>query len=292
MRLAWLTDIHLNFVDGDRRRLFLESASEQADAVAVSGDVGESHNIGQFLREIDELIQKPVYFVLGNHDFYKGSIAQTRVEVAEIAQCSKHLKYLTVMGVNELTPQTAILGHDGWADGQFGNYWNSPVLLNDHVLIAELSKWYRGHSERQFGPQEDRMAESSKWQGGPSLDKVNLLKTLERYANEAAHHFEKVLEEAASQYRHIVAVTHVPPFREAAWYRGKVSGDDFLPYFACKAVGDVMERVMRSNPQSRLLVLCGHTHDGGELQVLDNLRVLTGEARYGHPEIQQILEIE
>ena len=87
-------------------------------------------------------------------------------------------------------------------------------------------------------------------------------------------------------------MTHVPPFREAAWYKGKVSGDDFLPYFACKLVGDVLRKVMESKPQSRLLVLCGHTHGGGELQVLDNLHVLTGEARYQNPVVQRVLEVE
>jgi predicted MPP superfamily phosphohydrolase len=79
MRLAWLTDIHLNFVDRKQRRRFLGSISEQADVVALSGDIGESHNVSQYLREMDEVNQKPVYFVLGNHDFYKGSIAQTRI---------------------------------------------------------------------------------------------------------------------------------------------------------------------------------------------------------------------
>ena len=101
-----------------------------------------------------------------------------------------------------------------------------------------------------------------------------------------------MLEEAASRYEHVVAVTHVPPYKEAAWYQGKTSSDDFLPYFACKAVGDVLTKVMKEHPQSRLTVLCGHTHGGGEIQVLDNLRVLTGEARYGQPAIQRILEIE
>jgi hypothetical protein len=41
----------------------------------------------------------------------------------------------------------------------------------------------------------------------------------------------------------------------------------------------------------RLLVLCGHTQGGGELHVLPNLKVLTGEAEYGNPQIQQILEL-
>ncbi len=270
MQLAWLTDIHLNFADAPHRRRFLESVRDRADAVAISGDIGESHDVGQFLTEMDAIIQKPIYFVLGNHDFYKGSIAKTRVEVAEIAQESGHLEYLTAGGVIELTPNTAIIGHDGWADGRFGDYWNSDVLLNDFVLIDELSKWFVGYS----------------------LDKENLIEELCTLADEAARHFEKVLTDAVSRYRNVIAVTHVPPFREAAWYEGKMSDDNYAPHFSSKVVGDVLMKVMQAYPQSNLLVLCGHTHGDGELQVLDNLRVLTGKAKYKEPEIQRVLEIE
>ncbi len=34
--------------------------------------------------------------------------------------------------------------------------------------------------------------------------------------------------------------TYIPPFREAAWYEGRPSADDYLPFFSCKAVGDVL----------------------------------------------------
>lgn len=270
MRLAWLTDIHLNFVDGIGRRRLLESVSDQCDAVAISEDIGESHDIAGFLQEMDEVVEKPVYFVLGNHDFYRGSISTTRLEVAGIARESRHLHYLTASGVIELTSKTAIIGHDGWADGRLGDYENTEVILNDHLMIAELSQWFENYS----------------------LDKKGLSETLFALADEAARHFERVLEEAASHYEHVIAVTHVPPYKEAAWYQGKTSSDDFLPYFACKAVGDVLTKVMKEHPQSRLTVLCGHTHGGGELRVLGNLRVLTGEARYGQPAIQRFLEIE
>ena len=269
MRLAWLTDIHLNFVDGIARRRFLESVSDQSDAVAVSGDIGESHDVAAYLREMDEFVEKPVYLVLGNHDFYRGGIAKTRLKVAEVAQESKLLEYLTASGVIELTPKTAIVGHDGWADGRLGDYENTEVILNDHLMIAEISKWCDDFR----------------------VDKHGLGETLATLAEEAARHLERVLEEAASSYEHVIAVTHVPPYKEAAWYQGKTSTDDFLPYFACKAVGDVLTRIMQAHPQSHLTVLCGHTHGGGEIQVLDNLRVLTGEARYGQPKIQQIFEI-
>jgi hypothetical protein len=45
VRVAWLTDIHLNFLDAAERKRFLETVAEQADAVAVSGDIGESPQI-------------------------------------------------------------------------------------------------------------------------------------------------------------------------------------------------------------------------------------------------------
>lgn len=67
MRLAWLTDIHLNFLDDAERRRFLETVATQSDAVAISGDIGESPNILGYLKEMEEILRKRIYFVLGNH---------------------------------------------------------------------------------------------------------------------------------------------------------------------------------------------------------------------------------
>lgn len=65
----------------------------------------------------------------------------------------------------------------------------------------------------------------------------------------------------------------------------------YLPFFSRKAVGDVLLEVAGSHPKCDLLVLCGQTHGGGEVQVLENLRVLTGPAEYGKPEIQRIIDV-
>ena len=96
--------------------------------------------------------------------------------------------------------------------------------------------------------------------------------------------------QATEKRVNVIAVTHVPLFREAAWYRRRVSDDNWLSHFSCKAIGAAMLGTMSSCPQSNLLVLCGHTHGGGEVQLLDDLRVLTGEAVYGSPAIQQVLQ--
>jgi len=265
-----MTDIHLNFLDESERRQFLENVGEGADAVAITGDIGESTNVIDYLKEMEEIIRRPIYFVLGNHDFYRGSIGKTRVEVAELAQQSEHLTYMTATGVVALSPKTALVGHDGWADARLGDFENSTVFMNDYVAIRDLRKW-----EGDFG-----------------LDKPALAEALNVLGDEAARHLERTLRQAVANHSTIIALTHVPPFREAAWYRGRNSDDDHLPHFACKVVGDALRRVMDDHRQCRLLVLCGHTHGKGEVEITDNIRVLTGEAEYAEPVIQRVFDIE
>jgi len=189
--------------------------------------------------------------------------------VAGLAEQLGFVTYLTATGVVELSSQAALVGHDGWADARLGDFDGSDVMLNDYVLIEELRKA----------------------KGSSYLDKPALRKALNVLGDEAARHFEVVLQEAVAQYPSVIAVTHVPPFQETAWYNGRHSDDNYLPHFACKATGDVMRRVMEANSQSRLLVLCGHTHGTGEVEILENLHVLTGGADYGNPTIQRIFDI-
>jgi predicted MPP superfamily phosphohydrolase len=269
MRLAWLTDIHLNFVSADRRRDFLDRTAQQSDAVVISGDIGESQSVEHYLREMAQVMQRPVYFVLGNHDFYRGSVAETRQRVTRAAAESQHLVYLTAAGVVEITPETALVGHDGWADARLGDFERSDIVLNDYLLIDEL-RW---------------------WTTGRTLDKGTLRHVLERLGDEAGRHFERRIAEAASRYPRVIAVTHVPPFREATWHAGRLSDDNWMPHFSCQAAGQAMLRAMGLYPHSELLVLCGHTHGGGQADPADNVRVLTGGAEYGKPEIQQVIQV-
>ena len=271
-RVAWLTDVHLNFLDDPVRRRFVESVAAQSpDAVLISGDIAESPDVARHLQEMAGILRRPVYFVLGNHDFYRGSIARTREEVADLAAGSDHLVYLTGADVVELSPTTALVGHDGWGDARLGDYYGSRVLLNDFLLIDEL---HLLNAERD------------------DLDRPRLEPVLNALGDEAAEHFARVLPAAMESHRRVVALTHVPPFREAAWHQGKPSDDAWLPFFACRAVGDCFLEVMRVRPDRELLVLCGHTHGSGETQILENLRVLTGGAKYREPAVQRVFEFE
>jgi Icc protein len=259
MQLAWLTDLHLNFVDPDCvDGLCRRIRDEGADAVLISGDIAEAPGVEAYLEVLGRRIDRPIFFVLGNHDFYRSSIGKVRARVAAFCAYSPRIHWLNRETVIELTPDTGLIGHDSWADGRFGDYAGSDVLLNDFFLIEELA----------------------------GLEPEARLERLHALGDEAADHFRRVLPEALGRYRRVIALTHVPPFREACWHQGQISDDDWLPHFACKAVGDALADVMSTRPDRELLVLCGHTHSSGEARILPNLGVCTGAAEYGRPGIE------
>ena len=264
-RVAWLTDIHLNFLKRDQAQLAHFLADVRAaspDAVLIGGDIGEAHDVVDLLCRIDDELARSAYFVLGNHDFYFGSIKRVRERVTQLCSERPRLHYLTAEDVQEINPEVGLVGHDGWADARMGDYDRSTVMLNDYQLIEELAH----------------------------ISKADRRVRLGQLGDQAAAHIRRVLPAALRQYPHVVLLTHVPPMEGACWHEGTISADDWTPHFTCQAVGDVCLEVMRSHADRELTVLCGHTHGQGEYRPLPNLLVLTGGAEYGHPELQRIFE--
>jgi 3',5'-cyclic AMP phosphodiesterase CpdA len=271
VRLAWATDIHLNFLPPEGRRRFYESLlSLSPDAVLVTGDIGESPTFDLLLIEMARAIGRPVYFVLGNHDFYRGSIPEVRARAARLTLQEPLLTYVPAARVVPLTTHTALVGHDGWADARLGDFERSEVLLNDYLLIEELRKW----------------------DGDFVLDRNALRAELHRLGDEAAEHFAQVLPLAFENHRRVLALTHPPPFGAVCLHDGVPADDDWLPHFSCHAVGQALQSHLCARPDRHLTVLCGHTHCSGQTQVLRNLEVLAGSAEYGQPMVQQVLELE
>ncbi len=124
------------------------------------------------------------------------------------------------------------------------------------------------------------------------LDREAVLRKLRALGDEAACYLRDRLDEALSSYQRVICLTHVPPFKEACWYQGKMGNDDWLPYFACQAVGEVLLYASRERPDCQITVLCGHTHHAGTVHLRPNLRVLTGSAEYGAPCIQESFDLE
>lgn len=112
---------------------------------------------------------------------------------------------------------------------------------------------------------------------------------MQQLADADAIKLQNDLKQAVSQNpKKIIVLTHVPPFKEACLHKGEISGDDWLPYFSSKIMGDVLTTVAEQNPKIEFLVLCGHTHSAANI-CNGNLAVEVGKADYWNPSIQRMV---
>ena len=265
MRLAWLTDIHLDFLDEAKTRAFgAKVAAEGADGVLITGDISVARALGRHLAQLVSTWTVPCWFVAGNHDYYGASIDRVRAALRQMREIEPRLRWLPSEGVVTLAEGVALVGVDGWADGRLGDPEGTNVVLNDHIHIEDLVWPTRGE----------------------------LLEVVRALGDEEAARLSGLLERALETHTRIHVATHIPPFREASTFQGQVSGDAWLPWMTCHAVGERLRAVAEANPSARFTVFAGHTHDRHAVRVLPNLEVRTGRAAYRSPAIEDVLTIE
>ena len=265
MRLAWTTDPHLNHVPVHEWERWNDAiASLGANGVVITGDISEGDDVVFQLHRIAQSFAVPIYFVLGNHDFYQSSIGATRQNVIAACREDKLLHYLTDCSPIELDKHVFLVGDDGWGDAMEGDYEGSPIRLNDFQLIEDFRN------------------------SDPELWKQQLQDT----GAESAQRLKSKLDAIPDDAQEILVATHVPPFRESCWYEGRTTDDNWAPFFVCGHVGRVLRRASESQPNTRFTVLCGHTHNDGVATMAPNLVVHTGAAKYGQPGLESTISIE
>ncbi len=260
MKLAWATDIHLNFLAPEEVQHFgREVAAVGADFFLVTGDIAEAPNVLSLLEDLAEASGQTCHFVLGNHDFYRGSVADVRRRAADLSD--EVGVWLGDGLVIDLAPGIVLTGVDGWGDAQNGSPERSPVKLSDFRLIEDLQ--VENH--------------------------VRLIDKLRALGEAEGFRARRALDEALSRSpRRILFATHIPPYREACLYKGESANDDWAPYFTCRAVGDVLLDVAKRNPQVEFTCLAGHSHAEAHYRALPNLEVRVGFADYGTPRVEEL----
>ncbi len=261
-RISWMTDIHLDHLSVPQRNSLGEQLSAlDVDGLAITGDISSADSLEEDLEWIDSVVNYPVYFVLGNHDCYDGSIAGSHKLASDVAKNSRHLKYFDAdHRVYEIGPTTCVVGHNGWADGRLGYFMASRVQLNDYYLIEEFKNF--------------------------NSYKILIAEELMKQSDAAAAFIKQSLEISVPVFDNILVLTHVPPFRSACVHEGQVSNDEWLPHFSSKSFGEALLPFMHDHPEKTMTVLCGHTHGDGVVNIASNLTVHTGGAQYGRPRIQ------
>jgi len=262
MRLGWITDPHLNhcsLIAWDR--LVAQVRQSDCDAVVISGDISEGEDVMFQLRRMADAFAVPIYFVLGNHDFYFSSLERTLRSIREGVAADPRLHYLPDLPPVQLAPGIVMVGEDGWGDATEGDYARSRVRLNDFRLIDDF---------RQAAPPQ--------W---PSM--------LAELGRQAAMRLGSQLEVALGDGQQVLVVTHVPPYREACWYEGQTTDDHWAPFFVCGQTGVVLRRAAQQHLTAKLEVICGHTHHGGVAEIRGNLTVTTAGAEYGAPALAGVI---
>ena len=276
IRLVWTTDIHLNFLNPAQiHRFCKELLSENPDLIVVTGDLSEAPLLSNHLLSMEKHLEPiPLFFVCGNHDYYNGSIHTIRDTLKNgytYPEVDKNLGKLTAgtwwlgsSGYIPVTKTSALIGHDGWYDGLYADYFKSRIDMSDYYIIRELT-------------------------GGP----FRRLAKIQELATASADYIEAEMRKAfADGFKVVYVATHVPPFRENAVYKDKISDDHWMPHFSSKIMGDRLIKVMKEFPDKTCMTLCGHSHGNAYHKPLPNLECRTGEAEYRYPAINDIFIIE
>lgn len=270
MKLLWATDIHLDSASTESRNQFVQSINQaDADKVLITGDIATGKTILSELKWLHQTVDAPLYFVLGNHDYYGSSIETVRTQVSQWAQEQKNAFWLDETRYVKLSPTKFLIGDGGWGDARNGDFLKTPVRLNDHRHIKELTGLHRDILQQRL------QALGTEAQ-----------KRMEAQVNELLN------SETPEAIEEIIVATHVPPYPESAWYMGYSGAVDWIPDFTCKSIGDLLLRLATTYTHIQWTVLCGHGHHSGTANMQENLVVYTGAAEYGTPAIDRVLSID
>ena len=279
--LAWCTDIHLDFLDRSEedgrieRELVAPILDSNCSGVMITGDISISETLCQHLALLDGLIKKPIYFVLGNHDFYGGSFSGVRSAIADLCSRSKNLKYLTNENPLFLSDRVALIGHDGWYDGLYGDPIHSGYIMTDWIRIDDF---FQSGAIRPMN--------------GGLQPNLNVILSVARHA--AFEASKSVLEKgraAAQKSPTVVVLTHVPPFPELHRPDNKSSSVNGMPWYTSKMMGDALRQLSREFPDTRFEVFSGHTHGLSSERITRNLTCHVGGATYDQPSMVGTIRI-
>jgi 3',5'-cyclic-AMP phosphodiesterase len=265
MKLLWLTDLHLDRATAEARaRFYLRLKEEVYDAAVITGDISCGRRIDGNLADIARATSlRPVYFLLGNHDFYGSSFDDVQKRVEQVCAQHGNLRQLGHGEIIALGNEDALIGHQGWADGRAG--WGSHSLARNPDFYAI----------RDFC--------------GLSQDEA--FARLNELGRDCAQYFRSLLPYALTCHRRVWIATHVPPFSQAAHFDGKPCDRLRQPFYSNISAGRVIRGIAGRFPDRRLKILCGHTHCRAAVRAASNIDVLVGAARTGAPDFQMTFSL-
>lgn len=251
-QLLWLTDLHLERLLPRELKAFHEALSlSSCQTIVITGDISHARRVVEDLGGLsNRLPSKKIYFVLGNHDFFGGSVKDIERAVSDLCKKRSNLIHLDGTQIIPITKETALIGHRGWADCRAGLGDQSRVYCADFHMIEEL----RGDRKQAF-------------------------KMVHHFGVESARRIRNILPRSLSSFSRVILATHVPPFRQALRFGRSKPAPWCYPHFVNISVGGAIGGIAKEFPNKQISVLAGHTHTPSLATILPNLTIKVGAPR-------------
>lgn len=251
----FLTDLHLDRTGKEEiENLLNRIHNTESNSVILTGDISDAGNIRRHLSRIaSACAPRPLYFVMGNHDYYGGGFREVEDEVRALCESTKNLHLMDGTTVVSLAEGIGMVGHSGWPDARAGDGMETVIENPDRWCIKDFR----------------------------DLDHRQTLHRMRALGGESAARLRGILPLALKRYRHVVVATHVPPFANAVFHRDKPADNQHLPHFCNATVGYMILGLLKAFPHRRVSVLAGHSHGACARMITRNLSVRVGASRVG-----------
>lgn len=253
-KYLWYTDTHFDKVMPWTLLRFLRHVrKENPKGIFLTGDISNGFMTGLHLRMLARVAKCPIYFVLGNHDYHFSNMEKRHQQMRELCRKHSNLVWMTESDVVALTPESAVIGVEGWYDAQLGNPKYLKVTL-DWVLTEDF---------RSLPNMDARIAK--------------FRELADHSCNVLADKLEKALEQ---DFKTIYILTHFPPWKEATRDEGTLLEKYYLPYNVNLRLGKTIEKIMADRKKRHVIVLAGHTHTDCWIHVARNIECKVNQAKY------------
>ncbi len=277
-RFAHISDIHLDHLheEADVVAFAQKIIMQSPAAVFLTGDITVAKGLTYHLTVLERELKRPIYFVLGNHDFYGSSIDVVREQMKNLTNSSQFLRYMPNVPYVALSKDTALVGHDGWYDATAGDPVGSQFMMTDWYAIQDFVKFSGGQRIMQ---------------SGGLLDKPGLIAHAKKLSKASVDHVHDGIKQASRHYKNIVVMTHFPRFVVGHFYRGRPADGHALPWYTNQVMGSMLLSAAKTFPNIKFTVFAGHTHGKADVNPASNLSLHVADAEYGSPKVNMIVDL-
>lgn len=260
-----MSDLHLDQAPARNcSKLLRDLKNTEYDAAVITGDTAASATLVPHLKALAHACApRPLFVVLGNHDFFGSSLIATQGEVRALCRRLSNLHHLQDHGVVWLNKNTVLIGHHGWADARCGWGTKTCVRSPDHWCIDDFRK----------------------------LDQAGRFDLMAELGNASTRWIRQNLNTVLRDADTLIVATHVPAFQTSAHFNGTPCGPCHSPHYVHASLGGLLIGTARHNLRKQFTVLSGHTHSEVQEHILANLESRVAGAKRGAPRIQGIISV-